>query len=247
MKRFLSLVLIICLIALSLPVQVMAGECTHFIEVRDYNNTIRPNSMITGAIVGYVKFKNNNSDIPYYNATITNAYMNVQTNGSMHVDVYRTYLGVDINHMAYEFMTEMDFIAQPGVGVNSSIPLPYLDNYTLFGSNVYTWTPCIVVLMTNLENYTINVEVIAMTYWDVYFVEDDVVLTTDETETTETTEQADDETESSTTTIPITTNGGTVISMWTIIGGFIVVVEGIVITVLVRSIMRKRRELGIEI
>ena len=36
MKKYLSLFLIAWLIGLSLPTQVMAGECTHFIEERDY-------------------------------------------------------------------------------------------------------------------------------------------------------------------------------------------------------------------
>ena len=238
-RRFLSLSLIICLIALSLPVQVMAGECTHIIEGWSYTNTVRPNSMIAWSIVGHIRFIHNNSDIPYHNATITDAYMNVQANGSIHIDVYRTYLSDDRRWIAYELMTEMDFIAQPIVGLNRSIAMPYLNGRVLFGDTVYLWAPSIVVLITNLENYTINVAVISATYWDVYFVEDSVVSTTDETETTE---QPVNETVLPTTTIvPTTTDGDNVVSIWTIIGGVVVVVEGIMIAVLGRLIIRKRR------
>jgi len=241
-RGFLSLSLIICLIALSLPVQVMAGECTHFIEVKDYTNTIRPNSMLARSIAGYIMFRENNSYIPYHNATITDVYMNVQANGSIHIDVYRTYLSDDRRYIAYELMTEMDFIAQPIVGLNRSIAMPYLNGNVLFGDEAYLWTPSIVVLITNLENYTINVVVISTAYWDVYFVEDDVVSTTDETETTE--PPVNETVLPTTTIVPTTTDGDNAVSIWTIIGGVVVVVEGIMIAVLRRLIIRKRRTMS---
>ena len=243
MKRFLSLTLIICLIGLSLPVQVMAEESTNVVIRKHYTNVLNPNSMIPYGVVGYVHFSNNHSGIPYHNATITNAYMNVQVNGSIHVDIYRTYWNGNMSCVAFEFMGEVDLIAQPGVGLNMSIALPHVNGYILFGDEFYVWTPSIVLLITNLESYTINLDITVITCWDVYFVEDGVVVTTDETETTETTEQTDWETVLPTTTIPITTNGGDGVSIWTIITGTVVIGEFVMMAILGRLIVLKRRKM----
>jgi len=240
MKRYLGLFLIVWLIGLSLPVQVMAGGYTNFVNVKHYTNVLKPNSMIPYAVAGYVYFRNNHSDVPYYNTTIIDAYMNVQANGSIHVDIYRTYLSGNISGIAFEFMQEMDLIAEPCGGLNGSIRLPYLNGHILFGDTVYFWAPSIVLLITNLESYTINLDMTVVTCWNVYFVEDDIVLTTDETETTE---QSGNETEIPTTTTTDTTVIRGEPSIWTIISGVIVAGECIMIAVLRKLIIQKRREI----
>lgn len=245
MKRYLSILLIICLISLSLPAQVMAEESVSFTEVKCYTNTIRTNSMIAYGILSYINFRSNGSDVPFHNATITDIYINVQGNGSMHIDVYRTYLSEyeNISLIAFEFMIEMDLIAQPVVGLNTSVALPYLNGETAFNGSILPWRPNLVLLITNLENYTISLEMTTITYWDVYFV-DDVVSTTNETETIETIEPVDNETEIPTS---ITSNGvvgGDIPSIWTIIMGTIVIGEFVIMIILGRLIMCQRRDEG---
>jgi len=245
MKRFLGLFLILCLIGLSLPPQVMAGECVSFTKVWCYATAIQTDSMVAYGILGYINFRSNGSDVPFYNATITDIYIHVQGNGSAHIDVYRTYLNKyeNMSSIAYEFIVEMDLIAQPVVGVNTSVSLPYLNGGTVFGDSVSLWKPSLVLLINNLENYTISLEMMAVTYWDVYFIEDDVVSTTNETETIETTEQPVNETEMPTSITTDTTVIRDAPSIWTIISGVIVAGECIMIAVLRKLIIRKRREI----
>jgi hypothetical protein len=245
MKRFLKLILIICLVSLSLPVQVVAGECTNFVNVKHYTDVLDPNSMISYGVVGYVYFTNNHSNISYYNATIIDAYMNVQANGSIHIDIYKTHWSGNTSRITFEFMRGMDLIAQPGVGLNESVALPYLNGHILFGDKFYVWTPSIVLLITNLASYTINLDMTVITCWNVYFVEDDVVLTTGEIETTETTEQSTNETETvtTTTTSNIITKNATP-SIWTIVMGVIVIGEFVTMTVIGKLIILKRREMN---
>ena len=235
MKRYLSILLIVCLVGLFLPVQVVAGECTSFTEARQYVSTIKPNCMISWGIVGYIIFKNDTSNIPYHNATIIDVYMNIQANGSMHMAVYKTYLNENRSQTGYELMMETNLIAQPIVGFNRSITLPYLNGHVSFDDGIHLWVPSMVVLVTNLENYTISLVLTTISYWDVYLAEDDVVSTTNETETIETTEPI-----STTSNVVV---GGDTPSIWTIIMGTIVIGEFVIMMILGRLIMCQRREM----
>ena len=250
MKRFLSLILIICLVSLSLVPYVAAGECVSYIDEEHYSNTIRPNDMVPYIIMGYISLRSNGSSVSYYNATVMDAYAYIRTNGSIYVEVYRTRLNNNISSIAFELMGEWDFIvnpaAQPGDEVRISIALPYLNGHTIYDNNVYGWVPSIVLFISGLENYTIQLEMTTIAYWDVYFEGDDIPII-DGTETVNTTEQLDNETETSTTTTSNVIVGGNPISIWTIVMGAAVTGECVMIAMLGRLIMRKRREIYGEI